>query len=98
MEKSGGFAGLIKKAEIDTKNLSEAEIYRIKRMLNECNINSIKNKVKKRNIPKGSADYDVYKVSVIDAGKKVQIECNEYTIDHSLKILVNYLLKVSPKS
>lgn len=97
LEKSGGFAGIIKKVEVDTDNLDELQRHRIKRLLEECTSYSAKYKSKNKMIPKGSADYTVYKISIIDGKKIVNVEFNEHTIGASVRDLINQLMRYSAK-
>jgi hypothetical protein len=97
IEKSGGFAGIIKKAEIDTDNLDKSKRNRVKQLIEECTIHSGNYTNKNKTLPKGSADYIVYKISIIDGKRIVKVEFNEYTADASLMDLVNQLMHNSVK-
>jgi hypothetical protein len=96
VEKSGGFAGIIKKVKVDTERLTEVEGDHVKRMARKCDFRSIRNKNKNKDkIPRGSADYVVYRISIVDGKKRFHTECNDFTIDKTLRTLINYLLRNS---
>jgi|SRR4026208_2052091 len=95
IEKSGGFAGIINKAKIDTEKLSVSEGEHLKKLLRKCDIQSIHNKNKQ--IPRGSADYAVYRISIINGKNVVHAEFNEFAINESLRTLINLVASNSGK-
>ena len=89
VERTGGLAGISKYSEIDSNHLPSS----LKTVLinlvneNEKTPNSVKL------VPKGAADHFTYRITINDGPKQKVIECDQYTINNSLKSLVTYVEK-----
>lgn len=89
IERSGGFAGLIKTITVDTKNLPECMANNIEKHFSEIRLfnrasNTMKNRI---------ADCYFYKISTKVGNRKQEIKFDEFNADKELKKVVNYLFK-----
>jgi hypothetical protein len=89
VERTGGFAGISKYSEIDSKNLPSSIKTDLINLVNENK--KIPNSVKL--VPKGAADHFTYRITINDGSKQRVIVCDQYTINTSLRSLVTYVEK-----
>ena len=91
VERSGGFAGIPFKTEIDEKDLPSTQLRTAKKIIEDKKVASLSMK----SSPAGAADHYNYKISVQDGMNQKVIECNQYNIQADLKSLVKYIEKNS---
>lgn len=88
IERSGGFAGIIKKNTVDTEKLPK-DVANIEKLLTETKlINTRLNTVKSK-----TADCYYYKISILTGNKKQEIEFSEFDIDNKLRRMINNLFR-----
>jgi hypothetical protein len=93
IERSGGFAGIIKRARIDTKKLPKDMAGNIEKHLFDTKLdNQPPNTMKSR-----TADCYYYKISSGVGNKKKEITFNEFEADEEIKRVVDYILKLKKK-
>jgi hypothetical protein len=89
IERSGGFAGIIKRAKIDTKKLPKHMAGNIEKRLFETKLhNQPSNTIKSR-----TADCYYYKISGGVGNTKKELGFNEFEADEDLKSAVDYIFK-----
>ncbi len=93
VERNGGLAGIPISNEMDAKDLPTPLLTKVKRIMENPNLASIPLKT----VPRGSADYYAYKISIQDGAINRVIECNQYNLQDDLKSLIRYLEKSSKK-
>ena len=93
VERSGGLVAVPVSVEMDAKDLPSTLITTAKKIIMDKRLSTLPMKA----IPKGAADYYSYKISVQDGVNRRVIECNEYTIQDDLKLLVKYIERNSKK-
>jgi emfourin len=87
IERSGGLVALPVSIEMDSKDLPSTLITAAKKVMMDRTSSTLPMKA----IPKGAADYYSYKISIQDGVNRRVIECNEYNIQHDLKLLIKYI-------
>jgi hypothetical protein len=87
IERSGGLVALPISIEMDSKDLPLTLISSAKKVMMDRRSSALPMK----GIPKGAADYYLYKISIEDGANRRVIECNEYNIQDDLKMLVKYI-------
>jgi hypothetical protein len=93
IERSGGFAGIIKTITINTENLPKYMATTLEDCLSETlTLKRPPNKMKSR-----VADCYSYKISSHRGNKKQQFEFKELDVDKELKSVVDYIFKNYPK-
>jgi hypothetical protein len=93
VERSGGVTGVPLLNELDAKNLPSTLLATAKKVIKNKKLSSLP----MRGTPKGSADLYCYKISIQDGVNRRVIECNEYTIQNDLRLLVEYIERNSKK-
>ena len=93
VERSGGVTGVPLLNELDAKTLPSTLLATAKQIVKGEKLSSLP----LRATPKGSADLYSYKISIQDGVNRRVIECNEYTIQSDLRLLVEYIERNSKK-
>ena len=89
IERSGGFAGIMKTITIDTKNLPKNMATRLEDSLSETlTLKQPPNKMKGK-----MADCYSYKISSQKGNKKQEFEFREFDVEKELKSVVDYIFK-----
>ena len=89
IERSGGFAGIIKKNTVDTEKLPKDVANNIEKLLTETKlINTRLNTVKSK-----MADCYYYKISIQTGNEKQEIEFREFDVDNKLRRMINNLFR-----
>jgi len=91
IERSGGFTGLTRSYEVESDDLPSPLVARLKKVMKNDYLSS----PNLRFAPKGSADFQTYKITIEDGSNSRVIECSEHNIQDNLKTLVKYVEKHS---
>lgn len=89
IERSGGFAGVSKFSEIDSKYLPSDLRTKARKIAENLKSSPFQFKVTKS----GPADYYNYKIFLGEGKDQLVIECNENNIQSELRSLVKYIEK-----
>lgn len=87
VERGGGLTGIVTVKEIDANDLPSPLLRAAKKIADNKKISRSPLKT----VPRGSADYYTYKISVQEGNNTSVIECNQFNIEHDLKSLVKYV-------
>lgn len=90
IERSGGFAGIIKRVKIDTKTLPGGLRSDLEKHLSENKVNDKPPQMMRSKM----ADCYYYKISASIGGNKKQIEFSEFGADKEIKRLIDYVLNI----
>jgi hypothetical protein len=90
IERSGGFAGIIKRVKIDTKSLPPELASNLEKHLFENRVNDEHPQTMKSKM----ADCYYYKISGAIGNNKKQIEFSEFGADVEIKRLVDYVFNI----
>jgi hypothetical protein len=90
IERSGGFAGIIKRVKIDTKTLPKDLASNVEKHLLENKVNDKPPQTMKSKM----ADCYYYKISGSIGNSKKQIEFSEFGADKEIKRLIDYVLNI----
>lgn len=94
IERSGGFAGIVRKITIDTENLPKDMIDIIEKNLSKTKLTNRLSSDSKRRVP----DCYYYKISTEERKSIHKIEFGEFDIDNELRRIINSLFKKYPES
>jgi hypothetical protein len=87
-ERSGGFAGVILRADVDVDALSAADAKRVTQMIQDANFFDLP---KRLTVPSPQPDRFQYKITITDKGKQKTVTTDDQTAPESLKPLIRYL-------
>jgi hypothetical protein len=93
VERTGGFAGMSKRSEINTDNLPPSLETTVKKMMTSTKIPPLVLK----STPIGAADHYIYKISIKDGANENILEFNQYNIQDDFKSLIKYVERNSKK-
>lgn len=86
MERSGGFAGMTLRAEIDSEQLDEHESQALYELVNSADFFKLPGRIE---VPNVGADRFVYVLSVEHSGRSHTVEVNEGGVPEQLQPLIN---------
>ena len=86
-ERSGGFAGMTSKVEVDSKDLSENEKKEVLTMIEKSGFFAFQPDSTSRSIP----DQFQYTITIEQGGQKRTLELGESSVPDSLRPLIDYL-------
>lgn len=91
-ERSGGFAGILTRASVDTSSLPSEQAGQIQNMVENANFfNLSPTQPRSKHCP---ADYFTYKITVeADDGRSHTLECTDIAMQPSIKPLIDFLGK-----
>ncbi|HEX2916209.1 MAG TPA: protealysin inhibitor emfourin [Chloroflexia bacterium] len=87
-ERSGGFAGLIMRTEVDTSQLSADEAAQLQKMLSEANFFKLPSR-----LPSSASNVDrfQYNITVHDNNRTCSVQASESALPPELRPLVDWL-------
>ncbi len=93
-QRTGGFAGIVTNAEIDSKRLDTEEIEKIKLLISQSNFFGFQ---QTDSLSKNIPDQFQYVITIKQGDKKKTIELTDSTVPDSFIPLINYLTQKSRK-
>lgn len=92
IERSGGFSGIPTCSSMNSEDLPAPLAAKAKKVLQNQKFNLYSNV-----IPKSSADYFNYRITIQDGPNQNIIECNQLNIQDDLRSIVKYIERYSKK-
>jgi hypothetical protein len=100
-ERSGGFAGMLSSTTVDTQDLPSKEADEIKNLVEKAHFFEVPSKLSQPSskTTKGAADYFVYKITIQNnnnnnqSKKEHSVECNDLSMQPTLRPLIDFLTK-----
>lgn len=93
-ERSGGFAGITLAHELNTSTLSEAELARVQKLIDDANLFEMPKPVKSRDALPDSFEY---KLTIREKGRQRTLVVGDRSTPENLKPLIDYLTELSRK-
>jgi hypothetical protein len=100
LERSGGFAGMMRSTYVDTKNLSPNEANELQKLIEKSEFFELSSNSSQQfssKSQKGAADYFTYKITIQNGDNEHSMEYNDVNIQPKFKRLVDFLVKHSQK-
>ena len=92
-QRSGGFAGRLLTADIDTEQLSGAEAERLAQLVQDCDFFALPERLPPP--PAAAADYFEYEVTVEQARRKHTVRANEAAVPPRMEPLLSRLTQLA---
>jgi emfourin len=97
-ERSGGFAGMVTSANVDTQTLPPSEAHEIQNLIENSHFFDLPSKSPQPSkAKKGAADYFTYKITVQNDEKEHTVQFNDINMQTKIKPLIDFLVKHSQK-
>jgi hypothetical protein len=98
LERSGGFAGMVTSASLDTQTLPPNEAHEIQNLIENSYFFELpSNPPQSSKTKKGAADYFTYKITVQDDKREHLVQLNDINMEPNIKPLVDFLIRHSQK-